>query len=179
MGFTPADPIVKILKVEFAPPSPWPARLAYAASTAILATALWQGILAWRGYEHLRAEHVQTASMRQRMEVAFARLAPPAAPASAPPYERDAREIARSASFDVGGVLRAIESAQVVGAKVASIDIDTQARSVGIALDVASPDVATAYAQALNGDDPHPFWVLARLQSQAGGNTAEIRAIFP
>lgn len=169
---------MRALSVDFAPPSPWPARALYFVALCMLGLALWQGVIAWRSGQRLVSERAATAATSRQLQAARARLASAARP-SAPAYARDARTIARAAAFDVGAVLRAIESAQIVGAKVASIAIDSRRRSADLVVDVAGPEVASTYVQALDAGDPHPAWTLVRLQTQGPKSSAEIQATFP
>ena len=170
---------MRLLNPNFARPSPWPRHLAYASAVVLVAVSAWQGVWAEQGYRTLIDQRARTAELQSDLGVELARLNVQEAPASAPGYERDARSIARMSSFDVGGVLRSVESAQVVGAKVVNLDIDASTRTAVLSLDVVSASTATAYVEALNAGDDHPKWTLARLQTQGTGDSAEVRAVYP
>jgi hypothetical protein len=170
---------MRMLRPDFARPSAWPRHAAYAAAVTLLAASAWQGVLAERGYRALLDQRARTAELQSSLGAELVRLNVQQAPASAPSYERDARSIARMSSFDVGGVLRSVESAQVAGAKVINLDVDASTRTAALTLDVASASTATAYVEALNAGDDRPKWTLARLQTQGTGDSAEVRAVYP
>ena len=96
-----------------------------------------------------------------------------------PPYAVDARRRMAMSSFDSAGVLRSIESAQVSGARVTSLEIDVESRQVELELEVTSADVAAAYLRALNGGLDKPQWTLSRLQVQGGVESALIHGQVP
>jgi len=170
---------MKALQVNFARPPRWPARLAYGLSAALCALGIWQGVVAAHGYEALLGERGRSADLQRQLDRTMKQANAPVQVASAPAYDRDARALARTSGFDVGSVLHAIESVQILGVKATNVDIDAETRTVELTLDVTSADVATIYVQALNTVVGPPVWTLVRLQAKAGGDTAQVRGQFP
>ncbi len=117
--------------------------------------------------------HTQLDSLRaSQVSQAASALQPPS-------YAVDARHRMAVSSFESGGVLRSVESAQVSGAKVTSLEIDAESRHVDLELEVTSADVAAAYLRALNAGLDRPQWTLSRLQVQGGVESALIHGQVP
>jgi hypothetical protein len=127
----------------------------------------------------LAEEHARDDQAATVLREATARMQGSASAASAPPYAKDAREIARMASFDLGGVLRGLESAQVKGIKVVRVDADAAARKVEVDAEASDADAASAFVQALNAGNAGSPWVLSRIQASGTSDMATLHATFP
>lgn len=115
----------------------------------------------------LSARTARTEALQRQLDAARATTAERAASAAEPPpFAADARRWMALARIDSPGVLRAIDSARVVGAKVIAIDVDAESRRVDLEVEVASAEVAASYLQALNAGEGRPMWALGRLQAQ-------------
>lgn len=149
-------------------------------ATAVLALAAWataHDVAAWNVLYEAR---LKTAALQAGLDRARAVTAARGASAAVPPtFAVDARRWMALSSFDSGGVLRSVESAQVAGAKLVSLEIDARDRRVQLEVEVTSADVATAYLQALNAGSDRPLWALTRLQAQAGIESALIVGQMP
>lgn len=166
---------MRALHANFARPTRWPVIALWGLAVAVLALAAWAGTRDVREWRALSAERVKTAEFSGQLDAARAAQEARAASAARPPsFALDARHWMKLSAFDGGGVLRSIESAQVTGAKVVSIEIDGDSRHVELEVEVTGADVASSYLQALNAGTEHPAWVLSRLQVQGGTEVALI-----
>ncbi len=133
-----------------------------------------------RRWNVLSSARDKTAELQSQLDTLRASQASQAASASQPPsYAVDARHRMAVSSFDSAGVLRSVESAQVSGAKVTSLEIDAETRHVELELEVTSADVAAAYLRALNAGLDKPQWTLSRLQVQGGVESALLHGQVP
>lgn len=163
------------LAVDFARPPQWPVIALWSLALCILALAVWAGPRDWREWRSLCAERLRTAELGNQLDTARALQATQAASAAKPlPFAIDARRWMTLSAFDGGSVLRSIESAQVNGARVVSIEMDGDSRHVQLEVEVTGADVASSYLQALNAGIDRPAWVLSRLQIQGGTEVALI-----
>ena len=145
-----------------------------------LAGSVALGTVDARQWQALSRERAQLDAARGRLEAVSAVRAAQAASAAEPPaYAVDARRWMKLGALDAGAVLRTLESAQVPGVKVSSVDIDGEARRVELQLEVSGADVVATYVQALNAGLDAPVWMLARVQSQANLQTAVVHAQLP
>jgi len=152
----------------------------WALALLVLALAGWAGVRDMQRWRALSDERDKTAGLQSRLDMARAEQAAHAASAAEPPaFALDARRWMALATVDSGGVLRSLESADVAGAKVLSLDIDSEGRRVDLVLDVASADVAAAYLRALNEGTDRPVWVLSRLQTEGAIESALIHGQIP
>lgn len=164
---------------DFAPPSRWPVRWVLGCALGLLAAAAWQADLAWEAAARLGAAQLGEDQAKGALRHAEAQLRGTASVASTPPYSRDAREIARLASFDMGAVLRALESAQVKGIKVTRMDAEAATRKVEVDVEAVDADAASAYVQALNAGNPGSPWALLRIQASGTADLVTLRAELP
>ncbi len=149
-------------------------------ASLVLVLAAWAGLRDTQGWFALSEGKAKTAALQARLDQALVAQAAQAASAAVPPpFAVDAKRWMALSTFDSGGVLRSIESAQVAGAKVVSLEIDAEGRRVELEVEVASADVATAYLQSLNAGMDHPVWVLSRVQAQGGTESALILGQIP
>jgi len=164
------------LHVDFARPPRWPAIVLWMLAVAVLAAASWIGARDLQDWRALSAKRARTAALRAQLDsVRAARAAQAASAAEPPPFAVDARRWMALSRLDSTGVLRAVESAQVIGAKVTAIDVNAESRSVELEIEVTSAEVAAAYLQALNAGADRPAWALVRLQMQGAIESALIR----
>ena len=168
------------MNVEFAPPRRWPAAILWATAVTLFALAGFVASADVRRWQALSADRDKTAGLNAQLDSLRASQASLAASASQPPtYAVDARHRMALSSFDSAGVLRSLESAQVPGAKVTSLEIDAESRHVQIELEVTSADVAAAYLLALNAGLDQPQWTLSRLQMVGSVESALIDGQVP
>ena len=167
--------VLRPLNVDFARPPRWPVSVLWALVAAGVVCAIWLGTAQARQWIYLSQARDDVAALRERTASAAAARASFAASAAEPPaYAADARHWSKLGTVGVDGVLRSIEAAQVVGAKLISLDVDGDTQRVELQLDVTGADVASAYVQALNAGLVTPLWTLARLQTQGTTQTAII-----
>ena len=171
---------MRALDVDFAKPRRWPALTLWAVAGALLILA---GVISagdFQGWETLLRARSTTLALQSDLDTLRASQASRAASAAEPSaFATDARHRMRMSSFDVAGVLRRIESAQVPGARLANLDIDAEGRRVDLELEVPGADVAARYLRALNVGLDQPIWVLSRLQVQGGVESALIHGEIP
>jgi hypothetical protein len=180
VGRTTGSRILRALNVDFALPPRWPVASLWVLALLVLALAGWAGLRDRQTWRVLSDEREKTAALQSQLDVArVAQAAQAASAAEAPAFALDAKRALALAMFDSGGVLRSVESAQVAGAKVVSLDIDGESRRVDLEVEVASADVAAAYLQALNAGADRTVWVLSRLQAQGGTESALIHGQIP
>ncbi len=166
---------MRALHADFARPAQWPVVVLWALSAAVLALAAWSGARDLKEWRVLSVERVKTTKLAEQLDAARAMQSAQAASAVKPPsFALDARHWMKLSAFDGAGVLRSIESAQVAGAKVVSIQIDGDSQRVELEVEVTGADVASSYLQALNAGTEHPAWALSRLQIQGGTEVALI-----
>ena len=166
---------MRALRVDFARPARWPVVVLWALSMAVLAAAAWAGVRDFKEWRTLSAARVQTAKLGEQLRAARVVQSAQAASAAKPPaFSLNARHWMRMLAFDGSGVLRSIETVQVAGAKVVSIEIDSDGQRVELEVEVTGADVASSYLQALNAGTKRPAWALSRLQIQGGTELALI-----
>jgi hypothetical protein len=169
---------VRPLKADFVRPARWPIASAWGLAALLLAAGIWHGWIAANAWHRLDVQTSRTADMAAQVTHARAESVARAASASASAsFAADARHWMQMSQFDVAGVLRAVEAVQLSGAKVSGLDIDAQAGRADIELEIGSTDVATAYVRALNDGLDRPAWLLVRVQTQGGLQTALIRNV--
>ena len=160
---------MRTLPVDFARPAAWPVVVLWTIVALVVAICGWTGSRDQRAWQRLTEIRATTQLSEQQLGAGRAAQAALAASATeAVPFAMDARRLMALSSVDVAGVLRSLETAQLPGAKVSQIDVDTATRGIELTLEVASADMATSYLQALNADDDRPAWSLVRVQSQGG-----------
>lgn len=180
MGSPIGSIVLRPLNVDFAAPRRLPALALWAVAAALLVLTGFVAAADVRRWQALASARDNTAGLRTRFDAQRASQASRAASASQPPpFADDARRRIATSSFDAAGVLRSLESAQVAGAKVTSLDIDAESRQVELELEVTSADVAAAYLSALNAGLDTSQWTLSRLQVQGGTETALIHGQVP
>jgi hypothetical protein len=166
---------LRTLPVDFARPAAWPVAVLWTVVALLVAICGWTGSRDLRALQRLTETRDATQLSEQQLGAGRAAQAALAASANeAVPFAMDARRLMALSSVDVAGVLRSIETAQLSGAKVSQIDVDTATRNIELTLEVTSADVATSYLQALNAGDDRPAWSLVRVQSQGGTIAASI-----
>ena len=166
---------MRVLHADFARPAQWPVVALWVLAAALFALAAWAGARDLHEWRALSAERVKTAELGRQLGAARAMQSAQAASAANPPsFALDARHWMKVSAFDGSGVLRSIESAQVGGAKVVSIQIDSDSHRVELEVEVTGADVASSYLQALNAGTERPAWTLSRLQIQGGSEVALI-----
>jgi hypothetical protein len=171
---------LRALNVDFAPPRRWPAAILWATAAMLFGLAGFVTTADMRRWQALTADRDRTADLRAQLDSQRASQAMLAASASQPPtYAVDARHRMALSAFDSAGVLRSVESAQIPGAKVTSLEIDAESRRVQLELEVTGADVAAAYLLALNAGLDRPQWTLSRLQVLGGVESALISGQVP
>jgi hypothetical protein len=166
---------MRTLHADFARPAQWPVMALWTAAALLAALTAWEGVHDLREAKALSAKRAETAELGARLDSAHARQAGHAASAAEPPpFANDATHWLRLSRVDVGGVFRSVESAQVAGARLVSIEIDGEGRRAELEVEVTGADVASAYLDALNAGLARPAWALTRLQAQGGTETALI-----
>lgn len=90
-----------------------------------------------------------------------------------PPYMQDATRLARIASFDVGRVLRDLESVHVPGVRLQSIDVNAVDRTARIELETPDSGLSLRYLDALNAQDAGR-WQLMQLRAAALPRVARV-----
>lgn len=166
---------MRALHADFARPALWPVVALWGLCVAILTLAAWAGASDVQEWRALSAERVKTAELGAQLDAARAvQSAQAASVAKSPSFALDARRWMKLSAFDGSGVLRSIESAQVAGAKVVSIEIDGDSQRVELEVEVTGADVASSFLQALNAGTERPVWTLSRLQIQGGTEVALI-----
>lgn len=129
--------------------------------------------MAWHTYQKLHEAESQLLASEHRKAELDARAKSAVALKPPPPYLQDADRLARIASFDVGKVLAALESVQVPGARLQSIDINAVDRSARIEIDVPDTALSLQYLEALNADD-HGRWQLVQLRAAKSPSVSQI-----
>jgi hypothetical protein len=172
--------VLRRLDFDFAPPPRWPVALLWIAATGLLALAgalVTNDVPQWHA---LSSGRDRVADLQAQVDAMQAAQASQAASAAAPPaFSLDVRRRMALAAFDVGGVLRSIESAQVAGARLTSLDVDADSRRVELEVEVASANVAAGYLRELNAGLDKPAWSLVRVQMHGGTESALIRGEVP
>lgn len=167
---------MRVLRVDFARPPRWPAVVLWMGAVALLAAAGWMTWRDARDWQVLSAQRAATHALQARLDEASAKRAAFAASAvEPPPFAADARRWLALAKVDGVGVLRTVESAQLAGAKLIAVDVNSERAQAELEVEVASAEVAAAYLAALNAGDDTPAWTLIRLQTQGAIETALIR----
>ena len=152
------------LAVDFKRPYKLPLWAFWAASALFWVASIGLSAVAWQTYQKLRDVESQLQAAQHRKAELDARAKSAGELKPPPPYLQDAARIARIASFDVGKVLTALESVQVPGARLQSIDINAVDRAARIELDVPDAALSLRYLEALNADDAGR-WQLAQLRT--------------
>jgi hypothetical protein len=170
---------MRALKVEFAARKPVPQWLWVVATLAFGALALHQGWQAWALQERVTAlrgeadalatEQVERSTQARRETAGRVRVEPA--------YARDAAAIAKIARFPLDRVLVSLESAQVQGVKVTSLELSAVEATARAELEFADHAALLNYLEAINAGEPQPRWALMRAQmapSPGGPNVASI-----
>jgi hypothetical protein len=168
---------MKPLSVEFAPKRPLPAWVWVMASVLMLGVAAQQGWDAWRLTSKLHAAQVEHAGLKARLDhAARARREAEAALRAEPAYAKDLAAIAKMASFPLDRVLASVESAQVVGARLTSIEVSAVEGVATAELEFSDQQALGAYLDAVNAGESEPRWrlVQARAGTQGAPGTASI-----
>ena len=159
------------LEVEFAPRRPWTIWLCAAVAFIALAWAGVQSVRWWQldqQLQALRARDLATQALIEANRHAASHPEPKAEPA----YAESARQALALASFDMGAVLAALESAQIAGVHVSSMELSADTRTARVELELQSAELVTPYVEALNAGDPQPHWSLAALSNTAASGAA-------
>jgi hypothetical protein len=162
---------------------PW---LAIALTVLLIVLAIHQ---AWAALELVkqarRAEsEVGRLALALEGQRKLAGKASTAAGESWPAYSKDALELSKLASFDTGSVLRALESVQVAGVNLTSLEVLATPGTVRAELEVADPAALLQYLEQLNeGTDAASRWHLLRSQSPSPPNlgtaTISLSGVLP
>ena len=171
---------MRALRVEYARPPRWPVGMLWALVAFALGAAVWVGARDVRDWAGLSEVHQRTQALDTELQRARAAQSAQLASASAQPaFALDARRLMMLSTFDSAGVLRSVESAQVAGAKLTSLQLDVGERRVNLEVEVDTADTATAYLRALNAGSDRPAWTLSRIQAQGGAASAQITRLVP
>ena len=167
---------MRAIHVDFAPPPRWPGLVLWGAAVLLGTASSCIGARDWQQWQSLSAKSARVDALLAQLASARAATAAQAASAAEPPpFAADAKRWMTLAALDGTGVLRAVESARVVGAKMITIDVNAESRRVELEVEVTSAEVAAAYLEALNAGEDSPQWTLARLQTQGGIESVLIR----
>ncbi len=170
---------VRLLEVEFAEPPRWRsvAPWALVASLAVVAAgaAAWAAVV---GVElhRLRDAHAALAARVARAEAGAASAA--ALPKVAPPYQADAAAAARSAAFDVGAVMNALESAQVPSVRVVAFELSPPDGRARVEIESPGLEATLQYLDALNAGIPGRPWALVSAQASPTGQSATLQSAW-
>ena len=160
---------MKPLKVDFAPRHRVAAGWWLALSAALLALAISQSLQAWEAMQATRATRAQIAELSARLE--RQRQAQEAAIARArivPPYAQDAAAFAKMAAFPLNRVLRSLETVQIAGVRITSIDIDAAEGTVRVEIEQSSGEALMRYLSDLNAGEEKSRWQLVQMRSATG-----------
>lgn len=170
---------MRALKVEFAARRPLPRWLWAVVTLAFGALALHQGWQAWALQERVAAlrgeadalatKHAERSAQARREIEGRVRVEPA--------YARDAAVVARIAGFPLDRVLVSLESAQVLGVKLTSLEVSAVESTARAELEFADHAALLNYLEAINAGEPTPRWALARAQIApvaGGSNVASI-----
>jgi hypothetical protein len=163
------------IAADFTPESRWTRRLLWAGvlvSAGCAAVACWQAWCDWQ--KLLQAQREQQVVQAQLVQRAQARLARELRLAQPKPYAKDAAELVRLASFPTDKVLRALETTQIEGVKVTSIDINPESATARVALEFTDQAQLMQYLEKVNAGEEKPRWILeqAKMQSSQGGTAS-------
>lgn len=163
------------LAVEFKQRYKLSASVLWAVSALILVASICAGGVTWQTYQELRQQESRLQAERIRKAEADAGARSAGELKVQPPYMQDAVRLARIASFDVGRVLRDLESVHVPGVRLQSIDINAVERTARIELDTPGSGLSLRYVDALNAQDAGR-WQL--IQLSAAGSPPRARVVI-
>jgi hypothetical protein len=170
---------MKALKIEFAARRPVPRWLWAVATLAFGALALHQGWQAWALQERVAALRSQADALatEQAERSAQARRETAGRVRVEPAYARDAAAVAKIAGFPLDRVLVSLESAQVLGVKLTSLEVSAVESTARAELEFADHTALLNYLEAINAGEPQPRWALLQAQmalAPGGANVASI-----
>lgn len=165
---------MKALKADFAfrrPIGAWPWVVLILMLGAFTA---YQGWHAWTQQAHVRALQQERASLAQQLDLANQAHRDASARLSIrPAYATDAAAVAKTAGFPLDRVLSSIESVQVPGVKVTSLEISASEGTVHAELEFADHTALLGYLEEINAGEPTRRWMLlqAQIASSAGASS--------
>lgn len=162
------------LRIDFAEPRRRPTWLWYVVAVALLAIAGERGWSAWRLKEEVVTLDAQVQRQRVFRDETKRHAQLPATPAAAAPYIVDAAAIVKAAEFPIDTVLATLESVQVAGVRVTSLDVSTGEGITTVELECSDLAVLMRYVNRLNADGAR--WRL--VQAQAGASGTPVRAVL-
>jgi hypothetical protein len=170
---------VRPLRIDFVPRRHPPAWLWYLASAILAGVAVQQGWTAWQLSRQASAAEVKVSELRLKIErVERAHQRAHAEQAIEPPYAKDAAAIAKVAAFPVEQVFASIESAQVSGVRLTSLDVSATGGTARVELEFSDSAALSNYLAAINAGEEQPRWrlVQARMGLSGTPSTATIAA---
>jgi hypothetical protein len=169
---------MRALKVEFAAPRRVPQGVWYAGAAVFLALGVQQGMDAWHLRQQARELDAKTQQLRaERERREQDRAAERAQRVAPPPYAKDAAEIARIAAFPVEKVLARVESVQIVGVKVVSLNLDAVQGSARLELEFQDSAGLMKYLTAINAEEG-PKWALQQAQMSTSPGSATLTSVW-
>lgn len=148
------------LAVDFAPRSPWRRRSVLALATVVWALAALQGARLWQHWQAVRQQEVLAAQAQERAGLAMASERARRLAADDPVQVQRRRELQRLQTFPLADVMRSVEQAHVVGARLTAIDVDAMSGHAQVEFEADSLAIATQLVSALRADPPHFDWQL-------------------
>lgn len=169
---------MKALKADFAlkrPIGAWP----WVLLLMVLGSfAAHQGLRAWGQQPQVLALQRERASLMQQLDRAGQVRRDAVARSSViPVYASDAAAVAKVAAFPLDRVLLSLESAQVQGVKVTSLEISATDSTARAELEFADHAALLGYLEAVNAGEPTPRWALLQAQiapAPGAGNSGVI-----
>lgn len=153
--------------IEFMPAQPRWGLLTVWVIACLSLSGYW-GYRAWQEREAAQALDRQNLELAQEISrlTEHAETARTAHSGKPPAYLEDALTLAKTAAFPLQQVLRALETTQVTGVKVTSIDIHPDRGTADVVLEFTDHKALFAYLELINQGEPAPRWLLR--QATAG-----------
>lgn len=158
---------MRALKVEFAPRRKLPVAAWYAMAVVLAALAAQQGVEAWQLTQRQQALRAKVDQLRGESDRQEQLREEAKAKASMPlPYAQDAAAVAKLARFPIERLLATLESVQIVGVKVVSLNVEPAQGEVRMEVEYPDQGALLKYLAALNSTEG-PAWRLQQAQFAA------------
>jgi hypothetical protein len=168
---------MKTLNVDFAPRRKSPAWRWQGVAALLLVVAAAQAHHAWQLAQQVQAAEARLNALRIQTERSAADRQQALQQQQTPPaYAKDAAELAKLAAFPVEQVFAALESAQVQGVRLSSLEVLPAEATARAEIEFSDHEALLRYLDALNTGEQTPRWILAqaRLGGSGGTNTATV-----
>jgi hypothetical protein len=138
-------------------------------AAAMLVAGADQANRAWKTHRSIEAAHARVAQgLAQATRERDRGQAQAARQRAGTAYAKDALDASHEAAFALDAVLASVESVQIVGVRLVSIDIAARDGLVKAEVEATDSQALLRYVQAINAGEPVERWVLVRMQ---GGRT--------